>query len=69
MIVTPALDLFSGDGTSASPTASQLEQDASAVQPYVSGFWMNIPDRDNAMAEQVMIAEAPELAAKLAEGA
>jgi hypothetical protein len=42
-----------------SPTAGELEQDASAVQPYVSGFWMNIPDGDNAMAEAVMIANVP----------
>ncbi len=49
--------LSTSPNTSASPTAGQLEQDASAVQPYVSGFWMNVPDGDNAMAEQVMIAE------------
>jgi hypothetical protein len=51
--------LSTSPNTPASPTASQLEQDASAVQPYVSGFWMNIPDGDNAMAEAVMIANVP----------
>jgi hypothetical protein len=49
--------LSTSPNTPASPTASQLEQDASAVQPYVSGFWMNIPDGDNAMAEKIIIAE------------
>jgi hypothetical protein len=49
--------LSTSPNTPASPTVSQLEQDASAVQPYVNGFWMNIPDGDNAMAEKVMIAE------------
>jgi hypothetical protein len=50
--------LSTSPNTTASPTASQLEQDASTVQPYVSGFWMNIPDGDNAMAEEVMTTEA-----------
>lgn len=39
------------------PTTGQLETDASNVQSYVSGFWMNIPDGNNTMAEKVMIAE------------
>jgi hypothetical protein len=51
--------LSTSPNTPTSPTAGQLEQDASAVQPYVSGFWMNIPDGDNAMAEAVMIANVP----------
>jgi hypothetical protein len=51
--------LSTSPNSSTSPTAGELEQDASAVQPYVSGFWMNIPDGDNAMAEAVMIANVP----------
>ena len=49
--------LSTSPNTPASPTVSELRQDAAEVQPYVSGFWMNIPDGDNAMAEKVMIAE------------
>jgi hypothetical protein len=49
--------LSTSPNTPASPTVSELETDAAEVQPYVSGFWMNIPDGDNAMAEKVMIAE------------